>query len=140
MLVSLAAAAQEAVRPAQPPAEAPAATQSPITPETPTVHGAPGTMPTDTPGPAPQLPTSVPAARPADIAKAVDCATLAQQFGDTLTALTAPTAAKPLDEGVKNSASDQAASGRKSCMAHDYDAGLDQLRQAIAQLGKQPIL
>lgn len=122
MLASLAAAAQEAAQPGQPPAGTPAAA-APIAP-----------------GPAPQRSASPSATKPADIAKAVDCATLVQQFGDTLTALTAPTAAKKLDEGVKNSATDQAAAGRKSCMAHDYDAGLAQLRQAIGQLGKRPIL
>jgi hypothetical protein len=78
--------------------------------------------------------------RPIDLAKAVDCATLSQQFGDTLTALTAPTAKTPLDEAAKTASLDQAGAGRKACMAHDYDAGMDQLRQAIGTLGKRPIV
>ena len=76
--------------------------------------------------PAAPAPPAEPVAKAADIAKAVDCATLSQQFGDTLTALTAPTAKTPLDETVKTTSSEQAGAGRKACMAHDYEAGLDE--------------
>jgi hypothetical protein len=75
-----------------------------------------------------------------DIARAVACATLSQQFGDVLTALTAPTAATKLDDAVKATATDQATAGRKACMAKAYEPGLDQLRQAIGTLGKRPIV
>jgi uncharacterized protein (DUF1501 family) len=75
-----------------------------------------------------------------DIVQAVRCATLSQQFGDTLTALTAPTAKAKLDDTVKATASEQAAAGRKACMAHDHEAGLEQLRQGIATLGKKPVV
>lgn len=92
-----------------------------------------------TPPPAPEAAQPPAAERPVDIAKAVSCATLSQQFGDTLTALTAPTAKQKLDEAVGKAASGQAGAGRDACMAHDYDAGLDQLRQAIAQLGAKPV-
>jgi hypothetical protein len=92
------------------------------------------------PVPAAQVNLAAPAAdKPVDIAKAVSCATLSQQFGDTLVALTAPTAKQKLDENVGKAASGQAGAGRSACMAHDYDAGLDQLRQAIAQLGTKAI-
>lgn len=116
----------------QPPPAAGTAT-TPVTPEGATAHSPPG-------------PAAAPAeseareARPADVKKAVACATLSQQFGDTLTALTLPTAQKKLDESVKTQASGQAGAGREACMAHDYEAGMDQLRQAIGTLGKQPIL
>ena len=75
-----------------------------------------------------------------DIVQAVRCATLSQQFGDTLTALTGPTAKTKLDEGVKNTSSEQAGAGRKACMTHEYEAGMEQLRQAITTLGKKPIV
>jgi hypothetical protein len=92
------------------------------------------------PAPAAQVDLADPAAdKPVGIAKAVSCATLSQQFGDTLVALTAPTAKQKLDENVGKAASGQAGAGRSACMAHDYDAGLDQLRQAIAQLGAKAI-
>jgi hypothetical protein len=92
------------------------------------------------PVPAAQVNLADPAAeKPTDIGKAVSCATLSQQFGDTLVALIAPTAKQKLDENVGKAASGQAGAGRSACMAHDYDAGLDQLRQAIAQLGTKAI-
>ena len=90
--------------------------------------------------PAAPAPPAEPVAKVADIGKAVDCATLSQQFGDTLTALTAPTAKTPLDETVKTTSSEQAGAGRKACMAHDYEAGMAGLRQAIGTLGKKPIV
>jgi hypothetical protein len=118
----------------EPPAAAGGATATPITPESSGAHSAPGAS-TDA---SPAVPAAV--AQPVDIAKAVDCATLSQQFGDTLTALTAPTAKTPLDEAVKTASAGQAGAGRKACMAHDYEAGLDGLRQAIGALGKKPIV
>lgn len=96
------------------------------------------------PAPAAPAPAAEPAAAPAalapDVTKAVQCATLSQQFGDTLTALTAPTAKTPLDENVKKTSSEQAGAGRTACMAKDYEAGMEQLRQALATLGKKPVL
>jgi hypothetical protein len=107
------------------------------------VHGhafAQQNPPPTAPVPAAQVNLADPAAeKPVDIAKAVSCATLSQQFGDTLVALTAPTAKQKLDENVGKAASGQAGAGKSACMAHDYDAGLDQLRQAIAQLGMKAI-
>ena len=88
---------------------------------------------------APAEPAAV-VVKAADVGKAVDCATLSQQFGDTLTALTAPTAKTPLDENVKATSSEQASAGRQACMAYDYDSGMESLRQAITTLGKKPIV
>jgi hypothetical protein len=123
----------------EPPAAAGGATATPIAPgEAAGAHSAPGA--TTEASPAAPAPPAAPVAKAADIAQAVDCATLSQQFGDTLTALTAPTAKTPLDEAVKTTSSEQAGAGRKACMAHDYPAGLDSLRQAITTLGKKPIV
>ena len=122
----------------EPPAAAGGATATPITPEASGAHSAPGGTTEASPA-APPVPAA-PEAKVADIGKAVDCATLSQQFGDTLTALTAPTAKTPLDEGVKTTSSEQAGAGRKACMAHDYEAGMASLRQAIGTLGKKPIV
>jgi hypothetical protein len=133
-LMAPAAMAQTSAQ--EPAAAAGGATATPITPEASGAHAAPG-------APAEPSPAAAPASaagRPVDVAKAVDCATLSQQFGDTLTALTGPTAKTPLDEAVKTTSSEQAGAGRKACMAHDYDAGMDQLRQAIGTLGKKPIV
>jgi hypothetical protein len=136
LLTATAAMAQSTVQ--NPPPAAGGATATPTTPEAPTTHSAPGASTEASPAPPP--PAATAAAKPADIAKAVDCATLSQQFGDTLTALTGPTAKTKLDEGVKNTSSEQAGAGRKACMAHDYEAGMEQLRQAIVTLGKKPII
>ncbi len=120
-----------------PPPAAGGATATPITPgEAAGAHAAPGAS--TEPSPAAPAPPAAPVAA-ADIGKAVDCATLSQQYGDALTALTGPTAKTPLDEAVKTTGNEQAGAGRKACMAHDYDAGLDSLRQAISTLGKKPI-
>lgn len=78
--------------------------------------------------------------QPTDITQAVACATLSQQFADTLIALTAPTAETPLDEKVKTRSSEQAGAAQKACMAHDYATGLQGLRQALETLGKKPIV
>jgi hypothetical protein len=123
----------------EPPAAAGGATATPITPgEAAGAHSAPGAS-TEA-SPAAPAPPAEPTPKVADVARAVDCATLSQQFGDTLTALTAPTAKAPLDEAVKTTSSEQAGAGRKACMAHDYGAGMDSLRQAITTLGKKPIV
>ena len=68
------------------------------------------------------------AAQEVDIKKAVDCQALAQQFGDSIKAAKA-------DDATKTTATDLAKQGDQACNAHDYDAGLDQLRQAIQQVG-----
>lgn len=71
-------------------------------------------------------------AQQADIQKGVQCATLSQQFGDSLKGA-------KVEDDVKTAAADLAKQGDQACMAHDYDAGLDQLRQAIQQIGLKPI-
>lgn len=71
-------------------------------------------------------------AQDADIQKGVACATLSQQFGDSVKTA-------KVEDGVKTAASDLAKQGDQACMAHDYDAGLDQLRQAVQQIGLKPI-
>lgn len=137
MLAALPAMAQTSAT--EPPAAAGGATATPITPgQAAGADSAPGA--TTEPSPAAPPAPAEPVARVADVAKAVDCATLSQQFGDTLTALTAPTAKPPLDETVKTTSGEQAGAGRKACMAHDYEAGLASLRQAITTLGKKPIV
>ena len=123
--------AQTAAQEPAPAASGAAATQ--ISPEAAGANPAPGAA-------AAPAPAAEPAPKTVDLAKAIDCATLSQQFGDTLTALTAPTAKMPLDEAVKTTSSEQAATGRKACMARDYDAGMGSLRQAITTLGKKPIV
>jgi hypothetical protein len=72
-------------------------------------------------------------AQEVDIRKAVDCTTLSQQFGDSLKTAKA-------DDAVKKAATDLAKQGDQACMAHDYDAGMDQLRQALQQIGLKPIV
>jgi hypothetical protein len=72
-------------------------------------------------------------AQEVDIRKAVDCTTLSQQFGDSLKTAKA-------DDAAKKAATDLAKQGDQACMAHDYDAGMDQLRQALQQIGLKPIV
>jgi hypothetical protein len=72
-------------------------------------------------------------AQEVDIQKAVHCATLSQQFGDSVKTAKA-------EDGVKKAATDLAKQGDQACMAHDYDAGMDQLRQALQQIGLKPIV
>jgi hypothetical protein len=72
-------------------------------------------------------------AQEVDIKKAVHCATLSQQFGDSLKAA-------KVEDQVKKAASDLAKQGDQACMAHDYDTGLDQLRQALEQIKLKPIV
>jgi hypothetical protein len=79
---------------------------------------------------------SVGAAAPAlaqevDVEKAVQCQTLAQQFGDSLKAAKA-------DDATKKAAADLAKQGDQACNGHNYDAGMDQIRQALQQLGLKP--
>ena len=134
LLAAPAALAQTAAQ--EPPAAAGGATATPITPgEAAGAHSAPGA--TTEPSPAAPAPPAEPVAKVADIGKAVDCATLSQQFGDTLTALTAPTAKTPLDETVKTTSSEQAGAGRKACMAHDYEAGLGEPAAGDRHLGQE---
>jgi hypothetical protein len=136
LLAPQAAMAQNSAQ--EPPAAAGGATATPITPEAAGAHSAPGAA--SEPSAASPAPPAGPAAGVVDLGKAVHCATLSQQFGDTLTALTAPTAKAPLDETIKTTSSEQAGTGRKACMAHDYDSGIGSLRQAITTLGKKPIV
>jgi hypothetical protein len=70
-------------------------------------------------------------AQEVDIQKAVHCATLSQQFTDSLKTAKA-------EDDVKKAAADLVKQGDKACMAHDYDAGLDQLREALQQIGLKP--
>ena len=72
-------------------------------------------------------------AQEVDIGKAVDCATLSQQFADSVKTAKA-------EDDVKKAATDLVKQGDQACMAHDYDAGLDQLRQALQQIGLKPIV
>jgi hypothetical protein len=71
-------------------------------------------------------------AQEADLQKGVACATLSQQFSDSVKTA-------KVEDGVKTAATDVAKQGDQACMAHDYDAGLDQLRQAVQQIGLKPI-
>jgi hypothetical protein len=71
-------------------------------------------------------------AQEVDIKKAVDCQALAQQFGDSIKAAKA-------DDATKTTATDLAKQGNQACNGHDYDAGLDQLRQALQQVGLKVI-
>jgi ABC-type sugar transport system substrate-binding protein len=71
-------------------------------------------------------------AQEVDIQKAVSCTTLSQQFTDSLKAAKA-------DDAAKKAAADQAKQGDQDCMAHEYDTGMDQLRQALQQIGLQPV-
>jgi hypothetical protein len=70
-------------------------------------------------------------AQEVDILKAVHCETLAQQFGDSIKAAKA-------EDGVKKTATDLAKQGGQACNGQDYDAGMDQLRQALQQVGLKP--
>jgi hypothetical protein len=70
-------------------------------------------------------------AQEVDIQKAVHCETLAQQFGDSIKAAKA-------EDDVKKTATDLAKQGGQACNGQDYDAGMDQLRQALQQVGLKP--
>jgi hypothetical protein len=72
---------------------------------------------------------AVPAlAQEVDIQKAVNCQALAQQFGDSIKTAKA-------EDAAKKSATDQAKQGDQACNQHNYDAGMDQIRQALQQIG-----
>jgi hypothetical protein len=70
-------------------------------------------------------------AQEVDVQKAVHCQTLAQQFGDSLKAAKA-------DDDAKKAAADLAKQGDQACNGHDYDAGMDQIRQAMTKVGLKP--
>jgi hypothetical protein len=70
-------------------------------------------------------------AQEVDIQKAVNCQTLAQQFGDSIKTAKA-------DDAAKTAATNQAKQGDQACNQHNYDAGMDQLRQALQQVGLKP--
>ena len=72
-------------------------------------------------------------AQEVDVQKAVHCVTLSQQFGDSVKTAEA-------EDDVKTAATDLAKQGDQACMAHDYDAGMDQLREALQQIGLKPIV
>ena len=68
------------------------------------------------------------AAQDVDVQKAVKCQTLVQQFGDAIKGAKA-------EDDVKKAASEQAKQGNQACNAHDYDAGMEQIRQAMRRGG-----
>jgi hypothetical protein len=70
-------------------------------------------------------------AQAVDVEKAVQCQTLTQQFGDSLKTAKA-------DDATKKSAADLAKQGDQACNSHNYDAGMDQIRQALQQVGLKP--
>lgn len=72
-------------------------------------------------------------AQQANVQKAVDCQTLNQQFGDSIKSAEA-------EDAAKTAASELAQQGLQACMGHDYDAGMDQLRQALQQIGLEPVV
>jgi uncharacterized protein YdeI (BOF family) len=71
-------------------------------------------------------------AQDVDVRKAVSCQTLSQQFGDSLKTAEG-------EEQALTQASNLAKQGSKACTAQDYDAGMQQIRQAIQQIGLKPI-
>lgn len=71
-------------------------------------------------------------AQEVDIAKAVACATLVQQFTDSI-------GASKADDAAKKAANEAVAAGRKSCMEKDYDNGSGKLREGITLIGGKPI-
>lgn len=70
-------------------------------------------------------------AQEVDVGKAVDCMTLSQQFTDSVKTAKA-------EDDAKKAATDLVKQGDKACMAHDYDAGMDQMRKALQQIGLKP--
>jgi hypothetical protein len=71
-------------------------------------------------------------AQEVDINKAVTCQALAQQFGDSIKDLKA-------EEAAKKAATEQAKQGDQACNGHDYDAGIEQIRQALQQVGLKAV-
>jgi hypothetical protein len=72
-------------------------------------------------------------AQEVDLKKAVQCVTLSQQFGDSVKTA-------KVEDDVKKAATDLVKQGDQACMAKDYDAGMDQLRKALQQIGLKPIV
>jgi hypothetical protein len=72
-------------------------------------------------------------AQEVDLKKAVHCVTLSQQFGDSVKTA-------KVEDDVKTAATDLVKQGDQACMAHDYDAGMEQLRKALQQIGLKPIV
>ena len=70
-------------------------------------------------------------AQEVNIQKAIQCQSLAQQFGDSIKAAKA-------EDASKKTATDLAKQGDQACNGHDYDAGMDQIRQALTQVGLKP--
>jgi hypothetical protein len=70
-------------------------------------------------------------AQEVEIAKAIACQALAQQFGDSIKAAKA-------DDETKKSASALARQGDQACNGRNYDSGIDQLRQALQQVSLKP--
>ena len=70
-------------------------------------------------------------AQEVDINKAVQCVTLSQQFTDSVKTAKA-------EDDAKKAAAALVKQGDQACMAHDYDAGMDQLRKALQQIGLKP--
>ena len=71
-------------------------------------------------------------AQQADIKKAVACQTLDQQFGDSVKTAKA-------EDSAKESATGLAKEGATACADKDYDGGMDKLRQALTDIGLNPI-
>ena len=77
--------------------------------------------------------TAAPAlAQEVDVQKAIYCQALAQQFGDLIKTAKA-------EDAAKKTATDQAKQGDQACNQQDYDAGMDQIRQALQQVGLKPV-
>jgi hypothetical protein len=72
-------------------------------------------------------------AQEVDLKKAVQCVTLSQQFTDSVKTAKA-------EDDAKKAATEMVKQGDQACMAHDYDAGMDQLRKALQQIGLKPIV
>ena len=70
-------------------------------------------------------------AQEVDVQKAVSCQALVQQFGDSVKDAQA-------EDAAKQAATDEVKQGTQACTNKDYDAGMDQIRQAIQQIGLTP--
>lgn len=67
-----------------------------------------------------------------DIDKAVKCQTMIIQFNDRI-------AASKASDDAKKAARDSLAAGNKACNEKSYDAGLTQVRQALATIEVKPL-
>lgn len=72
-------------------------------------------------------------AQEVDVRKAVNCQSLNQQFSDSVKTAEA-------EDAAKTAANELAQQGLQACMEHDYDAGMDQFRQALQQIGLEPVV